>query len=232
MLVSAILNASARKIGVIASGETLTAAEYADALIALQGMLRSWAAEKINVFATVSETHTLSSGTASYTWGTSGNINTARPNQIVSAFIRDSESVSHEVTIIGSGKYNSISDKTTTDRPVYLYPQFSYPLVTINLYPVPNTAETLVLESVKPFTETSSFSAIGDTLSMPVNYEEAIIYNMAIRLAPEFGVSAPAEVAAIARSSYDRLMTLNASNFVDTVNIDIPAGRVTADWYR
>ena len=238
MLVSAILNASARKLAVIASGETLTTAEYADALIALQGMLRSWAAEKINVFATVRETHTLVSGTGTYTWGASGNINTTRPNQLLSASVTDSGGTEHSVEIIGSDKYNSIPVKTIQDRPYYVYPLYNYPLTSLYLYPVPNSAETLNLESLKPFTETSSFSATGDTLAMPLNYEEPIIYNLAVRLAPEFGVSASPEVVAIARSSYDRLITLNASNFVDTIRIEIPAGlnlggyNINTDGYR
>lgn len=238
MLVSAVLNASARKLAVIASGETLSTAEYADALIALQGMLRSWAAEKINVFSSVRETHTLVAGTASYTWGSGGNINTARPNQVLSAYVTDSSGTSHGVEIIGSSKYNAISIKTTQDRPYMLYPVYNYPLATIYLYPVPSSAETLNLESIKPFTETSSFSAISDTLALPLNYEEAVIYNLAVRLAPEFGVIAPAEVVAIARSSYDRLMILNAGNYFESVSITVPAGRgiagydIDSDGYR
>ena len=79
MLVSEVLNSAARKLGLIASNETLTTYEYANALTILQSMLQSWAAERINVTASTKETFTLTSGTGSYTWGSGGDITTASP---------------------------------------------------------------------------------------------------------------------------------------------------------
>ena len=224
MLVSAIIDSAMRKLGVIASGETPTNAERQDGLSALQSMLRSWAAEKINVFVSTSETVTLVASTYLYTWGSGGTITTARPNQITGASITDSAGVTYPVSIIGEGRYNGITVKATTGRPNFLFPKFAYPLVQVYLYPVPSAAETLNLQSIKPFTEASSFNAVSDTLQMPVNYEEPIIYNLAVRLAPEFGKGVAAEVAAVANSSYNRLMNLNAGNFVEPVMIILPAG--------
>lgn len=223
MLVSSILNSTARKLGIIASGETLTVNEYADSLENLQTMLRSWSAEKINVFSSVHETYTLVSGTYTYTWGTGGTINTIRPNQVTGVSILDSDNVTHPVEIISEGIYRTISMKTTTGRPYYLFPLYGFPYVTINLYPIPDNIETLNLESLKPFTETSSFTAITDTLQMPVIYEEPIIYNLAVRMAPEFGKAAPMEVVAIATDGYNRLINRNASNQVEPVRITLPS---------
>lgn len=224
MLVSSILNSAARKLGIIASGETLTVNEYADSLENLQTMLRSWSAEKINVFSSVHETHTLVSGTYTYTWGTGGTINTIRPNQVTGVSILDSGGTTYPVEIISEGVYRNISMKTTTGRPYYLFPLYGFPYITINLYPIPDNIETLNLESLKPFTETSSFEAITDTLQMPVIYEEPIIYNLAVRMAPEFGKAAPMEVVAIATDGYNRLITRNASNQVEPVRITLPSG--------
>jgi hypothetical protein len=224
MLVSSLLNSAAKKIGVIARGEELTADESADALLALQVMLRSWSAEKINVFASVHETHTLIGSTGSYTWGVGGEINTLRPNKVLGASITDSSNVTYSVNIISEGEYRNISSKTTESRSYSLFPTYSFPYITIYLYPVPNAAETLNLESLKPFAETGSFAATSDTIQIPVYYEEAVLYGLAIRLAPEFGASIPIEVAKIASDSYDRLTTLNASNFIEPVKIDIPVG--------
>ena len=74
MLVSAIIDDAMRKLGVIASGETPTSAERQDGLEALQLMLRSWSAEKINTFVSVAETKTLVASTYLYTWGSGGDI--------------------------------------------------------------------------------------------------------------------------------------------------------------
>jgi hypothetical protein len=239
MLVSTAIKSSMRKLGLIASGETPSTNEYADGLEALQVMLRSWAAEKIVVFASTKESFTLVSGTYLYTWGTSGTFNSARPNSLTGAYILDSEGATHLVDLIGEARYRSISVKTTVSRPYALFFRPSYPFANVYLYPVPNTAESIYIDSFKAFTETSSFDSISSTLAFPANYEEALIYNLAVRLAPEFGKPVPVEVAAIAVSSYNRITSLNASNQVEPVGIMIPAGRpygggysINSDSYR
>lgn len=237
MLISDIIHSALRKIGAVASGETVEPEEQKDSLEALQIMLRSWSVEQINVFSLVTETHTLVGGTTIYSWGEGGTINTIRPNEVVDATIDDSSGVTHPVTIISEGQYRNITVKGTSSRPYYLYPQYTYPYVTIKLYPTPSDAETLNLYSLKPFTETSSFDSVDDTLAMPVSYQEPIIYNLAIRMAPEFGRAIPVTVAAIATSSYDRLIARNAANHFEPVVIILPVrayGRysINSDSYR
>jgi hypothetical protein len=224
MLVSDLIKSSMRKLGLLASGETPTTSEYADALSALQSMLRSLPASKINVFSSVKESHTLTAGTGTYTWGSGGVINTARPNKLIGAYILDSSNTSHQVGIITEGQYRVIPVKTTTGRPYSAFLYSAYPLSTLYLYPVPDAAETLYLDSIKPFTETSSFDVIGSTLSFPLYYEEFFIYNLAIRIAPEFGKEVPAAVVAVATSSYTRIITLNAAGQLEPIAINVPAG--------
>lgn len=237
MLVSSIISAAMRKIGAIASGEDYSPDEQKDGLEALQSMLRNWSTEKISMFASVDETFVLTPPTYLYTWGVGGTINTARPNQILSATIDDSSGVTHPVDVIGEGRYNQISVKATVGRPYALFPKYEFPYVQIILYPVPDTADTLNLFSMKPFTETSSFSSWDDEIQMPVTYEEPVIYNLAVRLAPEFGKTLAPSVVAIARSGYERVMNLNAGNYVEPVRIILPAGTrggysINSDSYR
>ena len=222
MLVSDIIHSALRKIGAVSAGEVVEPDEQQDALEALQVMLRSWSAEKLNVFSSVHEDFTLVAGTEEYTWGVGGTINTLRPNQVTGVSIVDSSGVTHPVSIIDESKYRLISTKDTSSRPYNLFPRYTYPYVIITLYPVPPDAETLKLESLKPFTESSSFSSVSDTLAIPTHYEEPIIYNLAVRCAPEYGKAIPASVAAIALDSYNRLTTRNAGNQVESIGIDLP----------
>ncbi len=222
MIVSDLIASAMRKLGLLESGGVPTSAESADALEALQVMLRSWASEKINVFSSVHETHTLVAGTSSYTWGVGGAINTLRPNQVIGVSILDGSGITHPVDIISEGQYRNISTKTTISRPNSLFAQYAFPYITLYLYPVPDTAETLNLDSLKPFTETSSFTATTDTIQVPVNYEEPIIYNLAIRIASEFGKEIPREVVEIARKSFNRITIRNASNYVEPISLNLP----------
>jgi len=238
MLISDLLKMSYRKFGVLAQGEVPGVYEYANGLAALQSMLRSWAATKINVFASTRESFVLSPTVSLYTWGTGGTINSARPLQILGAEVRDSEGVSHPIDIISEGQYRSISVKSTSSRPYTLMLQPTYPLANVYFYPTPDSTETVYIDSIKQFTEASSFDSVDATLAMPGYYEEPIVYNLAARLAPEYGKTLTPEVLAIAASSYERLVTLNIANQVEPVSICVPAGQnvgmysINSDTYR
>jgi hypothetical protein len=206
---------------------------------ALQSMLYSMAAEKINVFASVKESFTLTPPTYLYTWGVGGVINTARPNQVIGAYIEDSGGVTHSIDIITEGRYRSISVKGTAGRPHALFFHPKYPLADLYLYPAPQAAESLRLDSIKPFTAASSFNAVTDTIAFPSFYEEPLIYNLSVRIAPEFGKTVPAEVVAIAVNSYNRLLSLNAAQQLEPVYILVPASSpygagysINTDGYR
>ena len=119
---------SNKKIGGLDSGETIEPARQAEALLALKVMLRSWGALSMNVFATAKESCTLIAGTGSYTWGVGGTINSARPNQVIGAYILES-GTSYPVDVITEGVYRSISVKATTGIPNSLFLHSAYPLV-------------------------------------------------------------------------------------------------------
>jgi hypothetical protein len=175
------------------------------------------------VFASTKESITLTPGQYLYTWGGGGDVSTTRPYQLLGCYIEDSEGVTHPVDIIPEGKYRSISVKGTVSRPYSLHYHPSYPLAEIYLYPVPSDAESLYIDSFKPWTETSSFSGLTDVLSFPSNYEEALIYNLAIRLSDEFGKQVSAATAAIAASTLNAIMSVNSANQVEEVVIITPA---------
>jgi hypothetical protein len=239
MKVSTLIEASLRKIGVLPSGQGGEPARQEDALIALQSMLRSWGAVSSNVFATVKENYTLTAGDGIYTWGTAGNITTVRPNQVTGAYILEGGTTTHPVDVITEGVYRGISVKDTTGLPNSLFFHPSYPLASLYIYPVPDSAYSLYIDSFKPFTEIDSFALVTDTLAFPGYYEEPIIYNLAVRLAPEYSKSVSAEVGALAKSSFDIMMNTNASSRVEQIYIHVPASApygarysINSDTYR
>lgn len=231
MLVSEVISSALRKIGGLSSGETIETSRQAEALTALKVMLRSWGALSMNIFATVKESHTLTGGTGSYTWGTGGAINTARPNQVIGAYILEGGTTSYPVDIIAEGVYRDISAKSTTGIPTSLFLHTDYPLATVYLYPVPDSAYTIYLDSYKPFTEVGSFNLVTDQIVFPSYYEEAIIYNLAIRLAPEYGKNVSTEVGAIAKSAYDALVAVNSSARVEPIFLKIPGAEPYGSMY-
>ena len=231
MLVSELLSSSLRKIGAMSSGETIEVTRQAEALAALQSMLRAWGGVSTSVFASIKEYIVLTPSKLLYTWGDAGDINTTRPNQLIGAYILDNVGMTHSVDIISESRYNAIAVKATEARPYDLFFHPAYPLASIYLYPVPNTAEELHINSYKPFLETGSFGLHTDTLSFPSYYEEAMLYNLAIRLAPEYGKTVSGEVALVAKESLISLKALNAANAIEPVYIAVPASGVYGAGY-
>lgn len=219
MTVLEIIKASLRKIGGLSGNETPESYLQTEALTALQMMLRAWSQKQILVYSSVSESFSLSAGVAAYSWGSGGTITTTRPHSIIGAYIRDSGGIDYPQDIISEGQYRRLSSKTTSGRPDSVFYRPSYPLAYLYFYPVPSTVEVVYIDSLKSFTETSSFATVNDTLSFPSNYEEAIVYNLAIRLAPEYGRGVSEEVKTIAVSSYSDLTNRNAANQVEPVNL-------------
>lgn len=83
-----IIKSAMRKVGVLTKTENPSADEAQDGLEMLNDLLSSFSNDSMVIYARYSEDFTLSGGTGSYTIGTGGAFNTARPVKIISAFIR------------------------------------------------------------------------------------------------------------------------------------------------
>lgn len=180
-----LIKGSLRLIGVIASGETPSGDQSNDALAALNSMIRSWNIDGLMVFKTTRESFSLTSGQSSRTMGTGGNFNTTRPSKITGlGFMINT--VEYPLDIINVEQYAAIPDKTITSSiPLKVYIEGTYPLETLNIWPVPDTSGTMVVYSDKAIV--SGDMALTDTISLPNGYEDALKYNLSVRLAPEYG---------------------------------------------
>lgn len=216
MTPSDYIRGAMKEIGALAVGETPTAAELADGLLTLNGMLRSWSAKRLLVYYVTIESFNLAAATASYAIGSGATWNTARPVKIEGAFVRDSNGGDHPVGIIGESRYRGLVLKSNGARPDRLWYNPTYPTGTIYLFPTPAEVEALWLHSLKQFTAITSGMLTTD-YSIPGEYEEAIRYNLAVRLAPGYRKSVSMELAALAGDSLDTIRALNAAAQVEPV---------------
>jgi hypothetical protein len=208
MTAADIIKRSLRIAQVISQGDDPSGTDQeTDAFTVLNSMIASWSAERLMIPHLVTDTLTLTIGDGEYTFGTGGDINSARPNRIEEAFVRDSQGNDFEVDIIHVSKYNDIGLKTTQGRPYYLYYIAEYPLAKIKLIYVPDAAETLHLDSWKPL---SQIAAVGDTISLPGEYQRALEYNLAVNIAPEYAQELPQSVYTLANQTTRTIKNLNA----------------------
>lgn len=202
-----LIKSAMRKVGVLTKTESPTSDEAVDALATLNAMLDSWANDSVNVPYRTLESFTLTAGTANYTIGTGGAFNTTKPILIKSAYLRDGTTDS-PIDIISDEEYSLISQKATQGDPDRLNFSNAYPLATIRLYPVPSSAYTLYVLSEKIIGNYS----LSTTVSLPPGWERAIVYQLAVELAPEYGQAVSNEVAAIALDSMSKIRRTIAKN--------------------
>ncbi|MBF0119978.1 MAG: hypothetical protein HQK79_14180 [Desulfobacterales bacterium] len=217
MQAQTIIKAALRVAGVIATGETPSNDELQDGLESLNMMLRNWFSDSVNVFTLIKESFTLSSGTAEYTIGTAGTFNTDRPLSINQAFIRDSN-YDYELNIVSGLEYWKIFNKALQGRPEYLMYKPETPLGKVYLFYTPDSNYSLHLVSQKPLDD---LSGITSTTEFPSNYDEAMKWNLAMRLMPEYGIAVSPEIVKFASDSYNRITSLNASLQVAPVSFEI-----------
>ena len=227
------VTASLRLIGAIAPGESVAASEATDGLDAMNRMLGGWSTEGLLINAETKNELTLVPGTASYTMGTGGTFNTSRPQQILQAILRKASggsNIDHPVRILTLSEWAEITQKGQSGQiPRSLYADGGYPLNTITLYPVPSEANTLIVYSLKPLSE---ISTLDTSISMPPGTDRAIIYNLAVELAPEYGRAVPDAVAMIAQDSKEGLKRMNQRPAYLTMDDAIlGVGKTTYDIY-
>ena len=199
MTVRDLIKSSMRKIGAIATGETPSAEEIQDGISALNMMLDSWSIEGLIVPAMVREEFSISASQSSRTIGVGGNFNTARPVRINAAATMDASGNETPVEVLTADQWAAVSNKdTTSSTPTKIYFEDGNPTGTINFWPVPSGSVTLVLYSEKRLT---TFTSASTDLAFLPGYEEALSFNLAIRLAPDFGQPVSGEVATIANEA-------------------------------
>jgi hypothetical protein len=178
-----ILTLAAKSIGYLGRTETLSAQDATDGLTVLNNLLDSWAGEILMSYANQSITHALVAGTNSYTIGSGGDIDTTRPDNILQAWIRDTNSgnLDYPMTIINQYNWNRIGDKSIQSQiPTTLFYDSQHPLGTLNLFPGPNTAGyELRLNAI---IQQTSFSTLTHSLTAPPGYERAYILNAGTEL--------------------------------------------------
>ncbi len=220
-----LIKGSMRLIGAIATGETPSAAEQADGLYRLNNILDSWSAENLNIYARVRELFLLAVGTQSYTIGLTGTFNTARPKQVHALTIEDestADKLERPVDIITAEQWAAIPFKLiSAPWPTSAYFAGTWPLDTVNLWPVPSATNKLVIYSTKALT---AIASANDDIDFPPGYFEALEYELALRLAPEYGKQADPMVMQRAQESKANIKRANITPQYLNASAQIPAG--------
>jgi hypothetical protein len=203
------INRALRLLGVLAEGETPSAATSQDALVALNQMIDSWSIERLAVFCTQDQIFTWPAGLITRTLGPSGDFIGLRPVLLDEAtYYRDpGTNVSFGIKFINQQQYNGIAVKTVTSTyPQVIFVNMSFPDVTMTIYPRPTRDLEWHFISVQ---ELSQPANLATELFYPPGYLRAFTYCLAMEFAPEFGVEPSPQVQRIAMTSKRDLKRIN-----------------------
>ena len=198
-----------RLLGVLAESESPSAATAQDALSAFNQMVDSWNTERLSVFCTQDQVFNWSPNEQVRTLGPTGDFVGNRPVVLEdSTFFRDpSTNVSYGIKFLNQLQYNNIAVKTVTSTfPQVMWVNMTHPDITMSVYPVPTKTLEFHFISVLELTQPAT---LATELAFPPGYLRAFRYNLAMELAPEFGIEPTPQVQRIAMTSKRNLKRVN-----------------------
>jgi hypothetical protein len=219
------IDGALRLLGVLAEGETPSAATAQDALFTLNQMIDSWSTERLSTFNTVDQTYVWPVDLITRTLGPTGDFVGARPVLLDDAtYFRDpSTNVSFGIKMINQQQYNGIAVKTVTSTyPQVMFTNMTFPNITMTVYPKPTRPLEWHFISAQVLTEPAN---LATELYFPPGYMRAFRYNLACELAPEFGVEPSQQVSRIAMTSKRNIKRINNPDDIMSVPYALVSNR-------
>jgi hypothetical protein len=185
----ALITSSLRLIGQLGPGRTAGPSETTTAQEVLNAMLSSWNAQRLAVFEIARDEYTLTAGQSDYEIGPSAaDFDTARPARIAAAG-RVNDAGELPVTVY---RWTGPIDRAG------LYYDNANPVMGLHVEPTPNAGEVLALYTWRKLAQVTD---LDTAVTLPEGYEDAIRYNLAVRMAPEWSKVPRADVQQFARES-------------------------------
>ena len=181
-----IIQSALRKLGVLAEGQTPSTQNYSDGAMALNTVVAQLKAIGMPLWAR--SEYTFTPTTNSYTIGTGMTLSTPFPVKLLQAFRTDT-GAKIPLEIVAREDFN-ILPTSSNGSPIKINYQSFVNYGTISLWPTPTSTNTATITLVyqRPY---QYFTTSTETMDFPEEWYNAIIYHLAVRLAPEWGVPLP-----------------------------------------
>jgi hypothetical protein len=193
-------------------------AQFQDALWELNRLIGSLNCDRLNIYSIADYEFPLETGKMAYTIGLSpdplftADFPVERPQMIERANIvvtSTSPTVRYPLALFTASQWALIQVREIPDTiPQVLYNDRAYPISTLYLWGQPMAGYVLELF---PWILIPTFRTITDVVLLPPGYEDALVLNLAVRLAPHFQKGAvPPDVREDAWKALMRLESINA----------------------
>jgi len=181
----AVIAGALRKLAVLPSGGTPTTTQVSDAVDALNAIVKAFQADGMPLWKISSQSFNTVNGTASYTVGPSMTVNCPKPVRLLQAFWTPADGTNTPLNVYNRYDFNNLPNGSD-GNPVNLYYQPLRTNGTITLWPTPdNSTTSITFHYQSPYED---MDASTDDFDFPSEWIQALIYNLAWSLAPEYGI--------------------------------------------
>lgn len=187
-----IIESAMRKIGVLAIGQTPTTEDYTNATLAFNALIGEFRALGLELWTRTTYNFGLTTNVSSYNIGSGQTLNTPYPIKMLQAYRTDTGNTTRiPMEIVPNYNFN-LFPASSGGRPIQITYQPKVNYGVIQVWPVPdadaNTNSTVNIVYTRPIEYMVSST---DTIDFPEEWVQPIIYNLAVRLAPEWGIPLP-----------------------------------------
>jgi len=207
-----IIQDALTEIGVYSTGEAMSAADAHLGLLRFQNLIDAWAADRLTLYITPRVAFTIPSGTSEMTIGEDlpVDIETVRPTFLQGLnWIVPGSSPEVEVPM-GQMDYDQYMALSIKELPSSLPTQFffsnGFPNATLFFWP--QVTQDVDCALYYPHGVGSPATLFSDVIG-PAGYQEAFMYQLAIRLCNPFGRTMPPSLPQMAAEAYARMKRPN-----------------------
>ena len=199
------------RINAVSPGENPTDAEAQTGLDNLNDMMDSWQIERLMIYSINRQVFTLNSLQNSYTVGPGGDIDIPRPVVIdrigIINLSNANQPLELPLRVLTDAEWLLRPVKAITSTlPQEVYDDGGYPLRTLFLWAVPSVPVGIALYLRALL---GKFIDLATDYEFPPGYSDAIKWNLAVRISPEFGGFLPPTLPALALEAKARIKALN-----------------------
>lgn len=226
-----LITLSLKQAGVLGVGQTALAEDMDDCFTLLMQMVALWNKNRWLVPALI-DIKTVGNSLISNPIGPGQFWNVARPGQVKGAYIVQLNTGSNAVSlpiqqIFSYERYIGIAVKSLNSLPTYMFYDGQWPNGNIFFWPIPNnTYECHILVQQQlgwPIAATNPPTAntgLDTPFSLPDEYQEAVFYNLALRISEMYQLPSSPGTIKLARAS---LNTIRGDN-TQVPTMQMPAG--------
>jgi len=226
-----IITLALKNSGVIGLGQTPSAEDMNDACAMMNDMIAQWQQRRYLVYHLV-EQSVPCNGSQSYSIGPGGDISVVqRPAAINAAFARQTinampNQIDYPLSILPSREtYSQIAMKSLQSFPQWCWYDAATPLAQLFVYPVITNQFTLHVVFREQLQQAVSLT---DQITLPAEYKEALLYNLAVRLSAAYSSPLNPVVPALAKAALETMRTVNAQ----VPRMNMPVGLINPPRYN